>query len=389
MPNDRRAAPGWARPDNRKGILNLLRTGQTVTKQALADTLGLSHTTVNACIDVLMAEGLVEAAGLGLSGGGRKPVLLRLVRDAHAFFGVHVSPDRVYVLCVDMLGEETDRRELGFLVGEPFSRTLDAVAAAIAEMANARSLPRERIGGVGMTFPGVVDGGRLRVRYAPNVGLRDTELAPFGQRLGLELAIENEAVAAAMAERWDSPPDDGRNMVYLSVAEGIGACILIGGEAYRGSRYNAGEFGHVKVTEHGLPCNCGRSGCWELYASKTALLRYAREQQTACTTDELWQRFSAREPSAVRAVDAYARSLFRGIEMVLLALGPDEVVVGGDLGGFMDDILRYGRDTLRLTDAFYGYRHTLLRASAAAENGAIRGAALLPLLPWYRQGGAT
>lgn len=374
---------------NRVKILGMLWEKGCVTKHDLSSALHLSHTTVNAYIQSLQGEGLVEIVGMGESIGGRRPVVVGLVKGARHFFGVNLAPGRVKILTVNLLGEETARRELPRADGEAFEETLNRAGQSIREMIAAEQLDRRRIMGVGMTFPGVVNRARGRVEYAPNLGIRDYCLDGFAAELGLPLHVENEAVAAAAAEQMLGIAGRAENMVYVSVAEGIGAGIIIERGVYKSNNQRAGEFGHIGVVEGGLPCNCGRAGCWELYASKPALLRYYHEagggapQEEAAALQELAAAFRRGEPAARRALEQYARYLFRGIENILLTLSPDEVVVGGDLGELMPAVIRMGTDELELNKRFFGYEHVPIRASGFRENGAVIGSALLPLDELY------
>ena len=374
---------------NHKKLLNLLRTKGEMTKPELSEALGLSHTTINTYVEQLTAEGLIENAGFGESAGGRRPHLVRLSENARYFFGAYFAPERVVVLAVNLAGREIARRTL---IPRPvFEETLESVREAMLEITQSKQLDPSRVMGLGMSFPGVVDAERKFVEYAPNIGLRRFSFADFESRLGMALIPENEAVTAALAHRFMDPSMAGKNFVYVSVAEGIGTGIFIDGDIYKSSNKKAGEFGHIKVADNGLPCKCGRTGCWELYASKTALIRYYREQAGNTREsgedllDGLRRAFKEGKPQAIEAVTRYCRYLFRGIETILLSLSPDEIIIGGDLGALMGDIVSYGAGVLKLNARFFGYESVPIRVSMFKETGAILGSALLPLYQVYDQ----
>lgn len=328
--------------DKQEALIRLLRKNGEMTKPELGEALGLSHTSINTFVEQLSGQGLVEQCGTAESGGGRKPVLLRLVAGARHYFGLCFAPELVHIPLINFAGAEVARYSLPYDRHLPFEQTLEQLAKIIAEVSEGRNAAA-----VGMAFPGIVDAEKKRVEYAPNIGLGGYSFLDFERRLGLPVFLENEAVAAARAE-----PGTMKSFVYVSVAEGIGTAVVLDGRVYKGARHNAGEFGHMKIADNGLRCNCGRCDCWELYASKTALLRDGRER--------------------------YTRSLFRGLETILLALSPEEIIIGGDVAE-MPELIRYGRDELGLCRSFYGYEQVPIRPSAFKENGAILGSAFLAL----------
>jgi len=374
---------------NRAKILSVLREQGMVSKQDLAQTLHFSHTTINTHIQALMEEGLVELAGEGASIGGRKPLMLQIARHAKYAFGVNIAPERVTVLLSNMAGEIEERQTLDYPPSAALEQILAQVADRIDGMIAEHNLPRGKITGVGLSIPGAVDIKKNIIVLASNIGVRDFSLAAFSTRLGLPVFAENEAITASYAEQLVGKGRDKKNFVYISIAKGIGSSIVLGGRVYRSTNMNAGEFGHIKIMDAGLSCLCGRRDCWELFASKTALLRYYSESgglddgQTGDPLERLKNAYRQGEPIAIQTVEKYTHFLFWGIETILLTLSPDEVIIGGELGRFMEDIIRCGRDKLKINQRFYGYENTPITASAFEENGAVLGAPFLPLNQIY------
>ena len=95
--------------------------------------------------------------------------------------------------------------------------------------------------------------------------------------MGLPVMLENDATACLLAERTFARMDGVRDAVLVAVAEGVGTCILANGQLFSGHNGMAGEFGHISVDPNGPRCGCGKNGCWEIYSSSRAALRYYRE----------------------------------------------------------------------------------------------------------------
>ena len=366
---------------NRAGIIQFLRENGETTRFEIASGLSVSHTTVKNYIEKFLDEGVIEEAGTAESIGGRKPVKIRLVPNARYSLGVNIAPGRMDILLLNLMREEIVRKSVTYDQKAGFADVLDDLASEIDHILTAKQIDRTKILGIGMTFPGLVDEINGMVVYSANLGVRDFSLADFAARTGLAVHAENEAQAAAFAERLIGNAKGKNNLVYVSIAEGIGAGIIINGEIYRTGGKNAGEFGHVRISDEPVRCNCGRTGCWERFASADALMDdYIRTSGSpADTLTNLFAAYHRQDTVAVQVLEKYTQHLFKGLDIILLAFSPQEVIIGGDLAEFADDILDLGTQKLGLTQGFHGYENTRISASALKDNAAVLGAALLPM----------
>ena len=364
---------------NRLGVLRYIRDHDETTRYDIATHLKLSQTTVKTYIDALLTDGLIEQVGTAPSIGGRKPMVFRLVPNARYSLGANFAPGRIDLLLLNLKREVIDRRSLPIVNGH-FEQALDKMAQVIDQMVQSLGIQREKILGLGMTFPGLVDDTKSLLLYLANLGVKNFSLKPFETRIGLEVFAENEAQAAANAERILGLAKGKDNLVYISVAEGIGVGLVINGQIYRSSGKNAGEFGHVRVSDQPVACNCGRTGCWELFASSKALVQNFRDSlgDSTATLEQLFADYTRHEPVAISVLEQYARDLFKGIDIILLAYSPEEVIIGGDLAIYADTILDIGINKLGLTRGFQGYENTRIAAAALQADAALMGAALLP-----------
>ncbi|MCZ7530835.1 MAG: ROK family protein [Acidimicrobiia bacterium] len=229
-----------------------------------------------------------------------------------------------------MLGVALD--EEGSVLARSRIPTPESYADLLDEFVEiARSLESEAgaFSGVGVGIAGLVtlDG---RVRYAPNLpALREAPLADdLGERLGVRVAVDNDANAAGWGEATAGAARGGTHVLVITLGTGIGGGIVTDGRPYRGANGFAAEIGHFTVDPNGPRCACGESGHWEAMASGTALGRLAREWVGA-----------GRAPSALAEADGDAtavdgrhvtRSAARGADdsLALLAEYADRVAIG-------------------------------------------------------------
>ena len=137
---------------------------------------------------------------------------------------------------------------------------------------------RDEILGIGIGSPGPLDSRAGVIIHAPLMGWRDFPLAArMGQDFGKPVRLDNDGNLGALAEQRRGVAKGLSNVLYMTVSTGCGGGVILNGELYRGVHDGAGEVGHMSIDPEGLPCPCGSRGCFELYASGTALLRRMRE----------------------------------------------------------------------------------------------------------------
>jgi predicted NBD/HSP70 family sugar kinase len=164
---------------------------------------------------------------------------------------------------------------------------------------------------------------------------RDVDLRnPIAKATGLEVVLENAANACVLAAVWFDRMDDCRNLVVVTVSEGLGTGLLANGQLVRGLNGMAGEFGHVPLDPQGPVCTCGGRGCWEVFASNRAALRYYAEtgsDGSGLSFMDLLHRAEQGDAHAGAALQRMAECLGRGMRMVVAGLAPERIIVVGDL----------------------------------------------------------
>lgn len=380
---------------NRVNVINTIKDRGETTKLEIARLLGISLPTVTTNVNSLMEEGIIEAAGTAESTGGRKPLVLKFVPDSRFSFGVEITPETVKVALLNLDAEVVDKQSFRYAgsgsVPDSFKEMLSSVKDRILALAEKHGIPHEKVLGVGLALPGLVDEEHKVLEHAPNIGIKDFGFDDFEKNLGWPVYIENEANVGAYAEIVAGHAKGNENVVYISVTEGIGTGIMINGRIYKSHHKKAGEFGHMRISDEARVCNCGRSGCWELYASKKAMMRYVKEAAglTLSSFEEVFSALSEKVPHVDEAIEKYMVQLFIGIENIILGLNPEYVIIGGELGAYEKELLAYAINTGRMKSTFMAYEGTRISFSSLKGDGPLIGAALLPLETIFNYTGNT
>jgi len=195
------------------------------------------------------------------------------------------------------------------------------------------------IEGVGVSLPGLVDPSTGRLLYVPYFKWRDLNVGPrIAAATGLDVTIDNDANAAALAELWfgHSEVSEARDFIMVFIAEGVGTGIVFDGQIYRGKSGAAGEFGHMTIGQDApVACADGSRGCWEAFASeRAALARYAKSKRGSTgkiNFGQLVERAFEEEKEARAALKETAYYLGLGIANLIQGLSPDAVIVGGPI----------------------------------------------------------
>lgn len=219
----------------------------------------------------------------------------------------------------------------------------DTIADLVRELAVGHD-----VAGVGVGAAGFVDARRSTVLFAPNLAWRNEPLkAELESRLDLPVTVENDANAAAWGEFVFGSGMDFDDMIMVTVGTGVGGGIVNNGHLVRGAAGVAGEIGHLRVVPDGRQCGCGNKGCWEQYASGTALVRDARAAADAdptlaaavidlaggdpdrITGPDITRLAAEGDDFSLARVDELAQWLGQGMATLAAILDPAVVVVGG------------------------------------------------------------
>lgn len=333
-----------ARDINRRIVLNLIRGHQPISRADLARHSGLQRSTVSVIAEQLITERWVTEGANGHTARGRRPTFLHLNKGRVGIIGVNIRPATTSVALADL--------DANFVAQESFPtaanprKFIDDLTPRLLNLIRLR--PEIICEGIGVSLPGRVDLASQQLVFAPNLGWSDFDLkAAIEKGTGLPVELENAANSCALAEIWFGRQALGvRNLVAVTVSEGIGVGLILNHQLVRGSTGMAGEFGHTAIVPDGLECRCGNRGCWEVYASNSAAVRYYQQSSSPVrnarsgaqsstgsvpTFDDLLRLTEQGDPKAEEAIRQMADYLGRGIALLVTGLAPDVIVVIGEI----------------------------------------------------------
>ena len=329
------ATSGTARDINRRIVLNLIRKHQPVSRADLSRRSGLQRSTVSAITEQLIAQRWVTEGALGNAPRGRKPTFLHLNGQRAGIIGINIRPPQTTIalagLDMNFISQES------MLTGTDPNRFLSELCRRICEIIKAH--PEMAFEGIGIAVPGRVDLTSQKLVFAPNLGWTGLDLkTPLERATQLPVELENAANVCALAELWSGRHGEGvRQLIAVTVSEGIGVGMILNGQLFRGPTGLAGEFGHVAIREDGPVCRCGNRGCWEVWGSNSGAIRFYSNTKSNSSLPASAPRFEdilrladQGDLKAGQALEQMANYLGLGIAMLVTGLAPDVLVLIGE-----------------------------------------------------------
>lgn len=283
--------------------------------------------------------------------------------------GVDIGGTKVAAGVVDDDGQviDTERRATP---GRDVAETERVIAEVVDEL-----VKRHDVVAVGIGAAGWIGSDRATVLFSPHLAWRNEPLRDaLADRIGQPVTVENDANAAAWAEYRFGAAQGCRVVVCVTLGTGIGGGLVVSGVLYRGAYGVATEYGHLCVVPDGRRCACGNRGCWEMYASGTALARDAREladispvaahrlleladgDPEALSGPLVTQAAREGDPAAVEIYTAMGQWLGRGLANLAALIDPSVFVIGGGLSEAGDLLIEPARDSFQRSLTGRGFR---------------------------------
>lgn len=232
----------------------------------------------------------------------------------------------------------------------------DDIAKVCREAIAEAKLTIDDISSIGMGTPGTVNGDGI-IEFANNLGFNNVPARDMlRERLGdLPVYIDNDANCAALGEAYAGCGNGSNNFVAVTLGTGVGSGIIVDGKIVKGVNFAGGECGHMVIMVDGEQCTCGRKGCWEAYASATALIRQTKAAMEKYP-DSVMHELAAEEGkvsgrtafdamrkgdiAGIKVVNDYIKYVACGLINIVNALQPEIVCVGGGICNEGDTLLK-------------------------------------------------
>lgn len=274
---------------------------------------------------------------------------------------------------------------------EIFASIKEAADMAVADA----GISYREVSSIGIGTPGSVNKDTGTIEFSNNLKFHNVPAKKMLEDLfGKPVYLENDANAAALGEAVAGCGNGVKDFVAVTLGTGVGSGIIIDGKIHRGSNFCGGEMGHMVINVDGIPCNCGRKGCWEKYASATALVSQAVEAMEGNKDSLLWKTcngdlnqvdgrsiFEALDMGdevAKAVIDRYLYYVAVGIANIINALQPETICVGGGISGQGEKILKPIREIVKSERySVYADKQAAIVPAALGNDAGIIGAALL------------
>lgn len=307
------------------------------------------------------------------------------------FIGIDLGGTYIKYGLVGEGGEIIGKGKVPTPAGCGYAETMEVIASAVRGFAKHGAL----VCGLGIGAPGVVDGEKGIVRLSGNLGWENKPFArDLSESLGIPVTLTNDANAAAFGEYACGAGSDYKSVVLITLGTGVGSGIVLNGKLYEGNEGAGAELGHEVIRFGGEKCACGRRGCFEAYASATALIKQTKRAMEKDRQSKLWQLCSgdiellngktafdgAKEGDkmAKRVVNNYLRYLSEGLANIANAFRPEAILIGGGIsaqGEGLTKPLQKRVDKLLLGHG--AYAPVKIKTASLGNDAGLVGAAML------------
>ena len=276
----------------------------------------------------------------------------------------------------------------------PAEEIFDDIAKAIDLAVADAGIKMMDVSHIGVGTPGSVNKADGIIEFANNLGFNNVPAKKMlEERTGKPCVFENDANAAALGEAYAGAGNGAKDLIAVTLGTGVGSGIIVGGKVLSGINDAAGEIGHTVICIDGEPCNCGRRGCWESYASATALISQTKKKMLECPDSKMWDEAGgdinnadgrtafnamyAGDEAGKQVVDKYIYFVAVGVANIINTFQPEIVCIGGGISNEGENLLNPIREYIekeRYTK--YAKKQTKICKAVLGNDAGIIGAAL-------------
>lgn len=312
---------------NKNRIFRLIYNSDKISRQEIADQLGLSLPTVNQNLKMLMGDGLIEYVGNFTSTGGRRAQAITIDNNARKAISVNIKADYINVDVVGLKGQII----YSMAVKAHFSKSsayIEKLTDAVRHAVDYVGADADDILGVGITVPGILDDEKQILISAPPLKAKNYDFTRLISAIDYPVIVMNDARAEAYAGHWfNGKPEDEK--IYIMLGEGVGGAYINASAIRNGVHNRGGEFGHMVIHPGGKQCLCGKKGCFEAYVSEKVL-----SSELDMTLDNFFELAAQGNKNNSDVLDEYMDNLALGINNIYTMMDCD-IVLGGTVAPYL------------------------------------------------------
>ena len=345
-------------------VLRLIHNEAPLSRSQIAQTTGLNKSTVSSLVEDLLKRSLVHETGVNSVGAGRPATLLEINPQAGGIIGVELGVDFVAVVVTDFTSNILWRQSVYTNPNDAQERTIAKILELTDKAIDVCKNHGLYLLGLGLSVPGTADSENGVLVFAPNLQWRNVSFRDiFFEHNGLNVYVENDANAAAIAEHLFGVARRSDDFIFVVASIGIGGGLFLNGNLYRGKEGYAGEIGHTPIVAEPYqnPCHCGKLGCWETYANQLSLIQRIQkrlenkresllpglmsEQGVPLTISIIKQAADKGDKEALEALAETGAALGLGFASLIDTFNPEKIILGGSLSAVGKYLLPAIKDT--------------------------------------------
>lgn len=309
------------------------------------------------------------------------------------YIGIDLGGTNISAGIVDENGNILVKASTPTMNGRAAEDIIDDMSGLCSKLMEELKLEVNDIESIGVGMPGTMDKKKGISIYANNLNFDNVNVVEeMGKRINLPCYIENDANCAAIGENVCGVAYGSKNLIYITIGTGVGAGIIINGKVFDGSFGGGGEAGHMVIVAEGEECTCGRKGCWEAYASASALRREGRIAAAKYPNSKIYDLVDGNiklidaktvfdaadlgDEIALEIIDKYIKYLAIGLVNLVNIFQPEAIIIGGGVCAQGDKVIKPLIEILN--EKVYGKElKTKISIATLGNDAGIVGAAML------------
>ncbi|MEH7081412.1 ROK family transcriptional regulator [Neobacillus drentensis] len=360
---------------NKSLVLSKIIKHELISRSELANITKLTKATISSQTAELLDEGLIIESHQEYNQVGRKPIMLSLNQDAGYALGIDLDFRNIIFTVSDLIGNPVHSNTVE-LENSKYDEILQILINKIREYQERFSHCRFGLVGVGIGIHGTVKKDET-ISFVPHHKWYKKDLkGDLEKNVNTAVYVENNANLCAFAEKVFHF-HQSNDLISLSMFSGIGLGILFNGELVKGYHGFAGEMGHMIISPDGKPCNCGKTGCWELYASEVSFFKNLSEiiDKPRLTHQDIKNLVIARNPAVISQMDNFIKYVSIGLNNIINLLNPEILVLNSELLKLFPDAMNTLE--LNLKTSISNYKEIFI--SDLGTNACVMGACALTI----------